>query len=61
MKYLTSGEEEDQPLTWHAELLSHPRQLHSFENGIFWVVCAEERLVPGTAAKDSLIQSGFYL
>lgn len=54
------GEEEDQPSTWRAELLSHPRQLHS-KNGIFWAGCAEERLVPGTAVEDSLIQSGFYL
>lgn len=55
------GEEEDQPSTWHAELLSHPRQLHSFENGIFWAGCAEQWLVPGTVVEDSLIWSGFYL
>lgn len=48
---------------WHlcAELSSHPRQLHSLENGIFWAGCAEEQLVPGIAVEDSLVWSGFYL
>lgn len=39
-------------MTLCAELLSHFRQLHSLENGIFWAGCAEERLVPDTAVED---------